>query len=101
MLKPPTGVWKGKVDPVLYKASCQENVCWNEDIVRHIFISELGGCECLALCPSDFFLGSHCVVSVWCVVEKNLLPLPGISLIPWLSGPEPIHYVKILSKKCI
>jgi hypothetical protein len=38
---------------------------------------------------------------VCCVDEKNLLPLPGISFIPWLSGPQPSHYVKFLSKEYI
>lgn len=63
MLKPSTCIWKGKVVPVVYEASCHEDVWWNEDTVR-LLISELGGYECLASCPSHFVLGTHCVVSV-------------------------------------
>jgi len=64
MLKPLTCTWKGKVVTVVYEASCHRDVWWNKDIVRHIFISELGGYECLTSSPSDFVLCTHCVVSV-------------------------------------
>lgn len=48
---------------MVYEALCHEDVWWNEDRVR-LFISELGGYECLASHPSHFVLGTHCVVSV-------------------------------------